>query len=233
MKGSLPRAILLDFYGTVVEEDDVPIGEICGRLSAASPLKVTAAEISSYWSQIFRQLCSRSFGAAFQLQRELAMFSLQQVLQHFKVDLDAAVLCQVLYEYWARPVIFPESKDILAQCEIPVCLVSNVDNAELQSALGHNSLHFDYIVTSEDCKAYKPRQEMFMKALSLVGLPEAEVLHVGDSFNSDVRGAKNQGMPVLWVNRKEKPVPSIDVSADYVSVDLTGLLTILDREKGG
>jgi 2-haloalkanoic acid dehalogenase type II len=233
MKGSLPRAILLDFYGTVVEEDDVPFGEICGRISAASPLKVAAAEIASYWSHVFRQLCSRSFGDTFQLQRELVLLSLRQVLQHFRVDLDAIVLSQILYDYWAHPVIFPESKGILAQCEIPICLVSNIDNTELYSALEYNGLHFDYIVTSEDCRAYKPRQEMFIKALSLVGLPEADVLHVGDSFNSDVRGAKGRGMPVLWVNRKEKPHPSIGISADYVSLDLTGLLTILGREKGG
>jgi len=233
MKGSLPRAILLDFYGTVVEEDDVPIGEICGRISAVSPLKVTAAEVGFYWSHIFSQLCSQSFGATFQPQKDLELLSLRHVLQHYEANLDALVLSQVLYEYWAHPAIFPESKDILAQCEIPMCVVSNIDNVELQSALEHNSLHFDYIVTSEDCKAYKPRREVFEKALSLVGLSGTEVLYVGDSFNSDVRGAKGQGMPVLWINRKEKAVPSIDVSADYVSADLTGLLTILEREKGG
>lgn len=232
MKGSLPRTILLDFYSTVVEEDDVPIGEICGQISAVSPLKVTAAEVGSYWGHVFAQLCSQSFGATFQPQKELELLSLHHVLQQFEANLDALMLSQVLYEYWAHPAIFPESKDVLAQCGIPICLISNIDNAELQ-VIQHNILHFDYIVTSEDCKAYKPRREVFEKALSLVGLAEAEVLHVGDSFNSDVRGAKSQGMPVLWINRKEKPIPCIDVSADYVSVDLAGLLTILEREKGG
>ena len=229
MNESLPRAILLDFYGTVVEEDDVPIGEICDQVSKVSPLPVTAAEVGSYWSRVFAQLCSPSFGAAFQLQRELERLSLQHVLQHFKADLDADALSQVLYDYWAHPTIFPESKEVLARCRIPVCLVSNIDNAELQSALAHNNLHFQWVLSSEDCKAYKPRQEVFEKALSTVGMSAPEVLHVGDSFNNDVCGAKNLGIPVLWVNRKKKALPGGDFAPDYVSADLTGLSSILEK----
>jgi len=221
---------MLDFYGTVVEEDDVPIGEICGQISVASPLRVTAAEVGSHWGDVFHQLCYQSFGATFQSQKELELISLQHILQHFKADLDARELSEVLYEYWAHPTIFPESKEVLAQCRIPICLISNIDNAELQSALEYNNLHFDCVVTSEDCKAYKPRGEVFQKALSLVGLSRAEVLHVGDSFNSDVRGAKRQGIPVLWVNRKRKAVSSVDLAPDYISTDLTGLLNILGRK---
>lgn len=223
-----PRALLLDFYGTVVEEDDILIGKICDRISKASPLAVTAAKVSSYWGRMFHQMCSQSFGNTFQPQRELERLSLQRVLQHYKADLDGDALSQILYDYWAHPTIFPESREVLVQCRLPACLVSNIDNAELRSALEHNSLCFDWIVTSEDCRAYKPRGEMFQKALSLLGLPKSEILHVGDSLGSDVRGAKSQGIPVLWINRKARSVPCGDETPDYVSSDLTGLLRILE-----
>ncbi len=113
MKNWLPRAILLDFYGTVVEDDDIPIGEICGQISVVSPLGVTASEVGTYWGDVFYQLCSESFGAKFQPQRDLELLSLQNILQHFKADLDGQMLSQILYEYWAQPTIFPESKEVL------------------------------------------------------------------------------------------------------------------------
>ena len=228
MKSSLPRVILLDFYGTVVEEDDVPIGEICGQISAVSPLGVSAGEVGSYWSDVFHQMCSRSFGDTFQTQRELELITLKRVLRHFEVGLNAEALSEALYEYWSHPAMYPESKEVLAQCRVPICVLSNIDNVDLESALEHHKLRFDWLVNSEDCRAYKPRGEVFEKALSIVGVSGDEALHVGDSFNSDVCGAKKQGIPVLWVNRKRKVASSADLAPDYVSTDLTGLLGILE-----
>jgi len=230
MKSSLPRVILLDFYGTVVEEDDVPIGEICSQISAVSPLGVSAVEVGSHWSDLFRQMFSESYGAAFQSQRELELVSLKHILRHFEADLDAEALSEALYEYWSHPAMYPESKEVLAQCQIPICVVSNIDNVDLYSALKHNDLRFDWVLTSEDCRAYKPRGEVFEKALSIVGVSGDEALHVGDSFNSDVCGAKQQGIPVLWVNRKKKAASGADLAPDYISTDLTGLLGITGRK---
>jgi 2-haloalkanoic acid dehalogenase type II len=229
VRGLLPRAILLDYYGTVVEEDDVPIGKICNEISQTSRLRTTAVEIASYWSRLFRELCNQSFGDRFQTQKELELISLQHVLEHFEADLDASALSESLYDYWAHPAIFPKSKEVLAECRIPVCIVSNIDNAELQSALSYNDLRFDWIVTSEDCRAYKPRSELFEKALSLLGLSAGEVLHVGDSLNSDVRGAKSQGIRVLWINRKKREASSADETPEYISTDLTGLSAFFER----
>ena len=228
MTDFLPRAILLDFYGTVVEDADIPFGKICDNISQTSNLRVTAVEIASYWSNLSRELCNQSFGARYCSQKELELLSVQRVLQHFEAELDADALTESLYAYWAHPTIFPESKEVLAKCKIPVCLVSNIDNAELQSALRHNVLRFDLVVTSEDCRAYKPRSEIFEKALSLLDLSPEEVLHVGDSLNNDVRGAKSQGIRVLWINRKKREVSCADETPDYISNDLTGLLNFFE-----
>ncbi|MBN1580971.1 MAG: HAD family hydrolase [Anaerolineae bacterium] len=224
-----PRAVLLDFYGTIVQEDDVPIAEICAKIAQAARRTTTVSEVGRYWGRAFAQLCADSFGPAFQSQKRIEQLSLAQVLDHFGINLDGEALSQVLYRYWAGPTIFPESKRVLDQCDVPLCLVSNIDYAELQSALRHNGLHFDRVVTSEGCRAYKPRPEMFERALALLGVPPDQVIHVGDSLGSDVRGAKAMGIPVLWINRKGRPVPGGELEPDYVAADLTGLLDVLER----
>ena len=223
-----PRGLLLDFYGTVTEGDDAVTGEICQNIAQASSVAVTPADVGSYWGRVYGHMRSQSFGSSYQPQKELGRLSLRRVLQYFESDLDSDGLSQILHEYWSHPGILPSSREVLAQCRIPICLVSNVDNAELQSALRHSSLSFDHVVTSEDCRAYKPRGEMFEKALSLLGLSAPDALHVGDSLGSDVHGARSQGIPVLWVNRRNRPAPDKE-PPDYILADLGGLLDILQR----
>jgi 2-haloacid dehalogenase/putative hydrolase of the HAD superfamily len=219
-----PRALLLDFYGTVVQDDDEPLAEICRRVAAASPYAVTAREVGAYWSRSFAAWCARSHGPTFRTQRAIERLSLREVLEHFSGALDAEALSSSLYEYWVRPPLWPESVDGLSQCDVPLCLVSNIDDADLQTALVHNELIFEHVVTSEGCQAYKPRREMFERALKVLGLPPAEVLHVGDSLGSDVRGARQAGMPVLWINRRGRTLPDGAPAPDYVGTDLSSLL---------
>jgi 2-haloacid dehalogenase/putative hydrolase of the HAD superfamily len=218
------RAVLLDFYGTVVHDDDQPLAGICHQVAAASPQPVTAHEVGATWSRAFGNACASSYGPTFRTQRALELCSLQEVLAHYAVALDAEVLSSALYAHWARPALWPESIEGLAQCDVPLCVVSNIDDADLQAALVHNRLYFPHVVTSESCRAYKPRREMFERALDLLGLPAGEALHVGDSLGSDVRGARGAGVPVLWINRRGRALPAGTPAPDHVSPDLTGLL---------
>ena len=45
-------------------------------------------------------------------------------------------------------------------------------------------------------------------ALQKTGLKPNEVIHIGDSIGSDVKGAKSMGIRALWLNRSDKEVPS-------------------------
>lgn len=227
MGNTWPKAVLMDFYGTLVEEIGIPVREICSRISAVSPSGIGETDVVSYWVKIFAELCSGSYGASFRRQSELESLSLQAALDHFHIPLDARILSRGLSDYRAHPRLFSDTKPILDRCPIPICLVTNIDNTEIQSAVQFCNLHFDYIVTSEDCRSYKPRREVFDKALSLLGLAAAEVLHVGDSLHGDVQGAQNLGIKVLWIDRRQRPLPDSNVRPEYTSNDLNGILEIL------
>jgi 2-haloalkanoic acid dehalogenase type II len=222
---SWPKAILLDFYGTIVEDIRLPVREICDRISSASAKKIDEAVVVSYWGKVFARMCSESHGAAFHLQKVLEQLSLKDALSHFDINLDSLVLSQTISDYRAHPRIFPESQSVLSRCLLPLCLVTNIDNAEIYSAVQYLNLHFNHIVTSEDCKAYKPRKEAFEKALALLGQKAEDVLHVGDSLQSDVKGAQNLGIPVLWIDRRKRPLDSW-IKPEYIADSLSGLLDI-------
>ena len=127
------RALLLDFYGTLVDEDTDVIEaicqEVCRNAQAASP-----AEVARTWSSIFRELTSVSLGTAFRLQRDLAQMSLAATVSRYHSAADPDALLEAQFSYWQRPRIQPDTQELLATT-LPACLVSNIDRADLVAAL--------------------------------------------------------------------------------------------------
>ena len=153
------RAILLDFYGTIVHEDDVVIAAVTGQIADSIDRTEAAAEIGSYWWRSFSSLCQESFGEAFRPQRTLERESLRRTLENFESPLDPDRLSSLLYDYWQRPALFDDAAQFLNRNEIPVCVVSNIDRVDITRAIEHHGLNLERIITSEDARAYKPRGE--------------------------------------------------------------------------
>ncbi len=220
------QCIFLDFYGTLVEEDDEIIDQIVRSIARVSPVSSDPKEIGDKWN--FSEICKGSFDNNFRTQRTLERESLQHLLDIFKVDLDADLLSSELYSYWENPEILDGTMKFLETLTIPVCIVSNIDRADIMSAMENLDLKFDSVVTSEDCRCYKPRKEMFQKALKLMDVLPNEVIHIGDSFSSDVLGAYNAGIDSAWLNRKSVSNGG-SIEPDYVISSLQEIFAILNN----
>jgi 2-haloalkanoic acid dehalogenase type II len=223
-----PRALLLDFYGTLVHEDTTVIQAICREVSRSAPA-ASPAEVARTWSSAFSALTAASYGPGFRPQRDLARMSLTDTLHYHHSTADPDSLLEAQFAYWQRPQIHADTQELLATM-IPACVVSNIDRADLAAALAHHELtgRFTHLVTSQDARAYKPRPEMFTTALRLLGLGPHEVVHVGDSLTSDVAGAARLGIPVAWVSRQRRPAPQAGPRPTYEVADLGELLVLLD-----
>jgi 2-haloalkanoic acid dehalogenase type II len=224
-----PQALMIDFYGTLVEEIHLPVKAICDRVCGASSQKIKEQDFVQYWVKIFSRLSLESYGVNFKLLKEIEQQSLQAAIDHFGIDLDASDLSRELIHYRGHPKLFPESQTVVDSLTIPVCLLTNIDNAEIQSALRFTGLSFNWVVTSEDCRAYKPRPEVFQNALSIMGKKAFEVLHVGDSWQGDIQGAQTMEIPVLWIDRRHRPLPDGAQPPDYTASDLNSLTELLSR----
>lgn len=220
------KAVFLDFYGTLVHEDDVFIKEICEKILLSSAAPATLEEISKYWWETFSSLFQSSYGDTFQTQRQLELTALEETLTRFQSSEDASRLCEELFNYWQAPDIFPETKAFLAQLQLPIIIVSNIDRNDIEAAIAKHGFIFQHMITSEDVRSYKPRPHIFQQALEQFKLNANEVLHVGDSLLSDVGGAQQLGIKVAWINRKGKSLPP-SCSPDHVVTSLTELLQIL------
>ena len=220
--------MLLDFYGTVVHEDGPVITGICERIAASAASVVTAAQVGGLWATAFARECGASFGATFKSQRAAARDSLVRVLDEVRSPEDPEFLCSPQFEYWQRPLLYDDTKDFFARIDLPVCIVSNIDRTDLEQAMDHHGIVVNHVITSEDVRSYKPRPELFTRALELLGVAPGAALHVGDSLSSDVAGANRLGIPVAWVNRSARRAH--DQAALWAEVaDLVTVATLLHQ----
>ena len=200
------KAFFLDFYGTIVHEDGEVIKKITKIIYDTGKVK-NPSEVDSFWWKDFQTMFMNSYGDAFETQRALEKKSLEHTLEQFESSADAKELSEMMFAHWVNPPIFEDSKEFFEKSPLPVYVVSNIDTADILEAMDFHGLKAAGVFTSEDAKSYKPRKELFELALKKSGLNADEVIHIGDSLSSDVKGANSLGIRALWLNRFGKEIP--------------------------
>lgn len=216
------KAVFLDFYGTVVHEDGEVIKKITKIIMETGSVDAEN-KIGAFWWNEFQTIYMNAYGETFETQRALEYKSLEKTLREFKSNADPAKLSEMMFAHWIKPPIFEESKEFFETCPVPVYIVSNIDTADIVSALEYHELKPAGVFTSEDAQSYKPRKELFQLALQETGLKNNEVIHIGDSLSSDVKGAGALGINTIWLNRSFREVP-VGVTA------IGNLLEVFDTE---
>jgi 2-haloacid dehalogenase len=82
-----------------------------------------------------------------------------------------------------------------------IAVVSNVDDDLFAATARRLEIPFDYVITAQQARAYKPSLQMFKLAQQRTGVSTAEWLHAGQSIYHDVIPARSLGIATVWVNR--------------------------------
>jgi len=219
------KALLLDFYGTLVHEDHEVLIPTCKRIAETAKVPVDPQWLSRHWPYV--ELCNRYNGENFKLQRDIELEAAKVVVERYGCPIDPAEIGAAMTRYVARPTVYEDADWFVANAPLPICIVSNIDNRELASAIARAGWRFAHVVTSEDARVYKPRREIFELALDAVGARPQEVLHAGDSPASDVFGAGRLGIDTVWVNRLRRVFPAELERPTFEVADLKGLHELL------
>lgn len=102
----------------------------------------------------------------------------------------------------------------------PLTVVSNgfVESQYLKLRKSTLEPYFTHVVLSEEVGAQKPNPLIFEQALRINGIKAGEALMIGDSYTSDVEGARAAGIDQMWFRRNG------DDSFGIVSKDGCGTL---------
>ncbi len=204
-----PRAILLDALGTLIAlHPPAPLlrteleRRFGVRVSAGDAERAIAAEIAYYRAHLDEGRDPEALAALRRRCAERLRDALPPPAQAQVSDLPGlteALLAALRFSP------FGDTRPALARLRrlgLRLVVVSNWD-VSLHAVLERLGLGvvLDAVVTSAEAGVRKPAPAIFERALALVGVTAPEAIHVGDSVEEDVAGARAAGIVPVLVRR--------------------------------
>ncbi len=83
-----------------------------------------------------------------------------------------------------------------------LAVISNIDDDLFAGTAKHLKVEFDWLITAQQVRSYKPSTRHFEIALETMGIPPEKLLHVAQSVYHDIVPATSLGISTVWVNRR-------------------------------
>lgn len=123
--------------------------------------------------------------------------------------------------------VLPEADEVVRALaeKYPLTIVSNGFHEVQYYKVAHSGLQdcFTHILVSDEIGINKPQPEIFQIALDRNGVTAEQAIMIGDSYSSDIAGAKNAGIDQIWLHRGET-----DETATYIVPKLADVLKIVN-----
>ena len=133
-----------------------------------------------------------------------------------------------LHDWFQQPeqwLIYPEVPEMLQRVQALGLSQGVISDwgTELVSLLHAHDVsdHLEFVVASAAVGAAKPHPDIFHYALARAGLQADDVLYIGDSYISDVLGARTAGIAAVLIDREQR-APAVDCPV------VTSLLDVLE-----
>jgi len=192
------KAIFFDFWGTLVENGiRSPVKQV------KWDLRLTDTEFSDYIVKFEEVFMTKEF--------EDLKQGFEEVAKAFNIDAPDYVI-EKLIGMWNKNSIlakpYDETMGVLEELkkDYKLILICNTDSSSVNSVLEKFDMkkYFDVIALSCETGLLKSNKKSFSEALKKLKIKKSEAVMVGDSMESDVKGAENAKIKAILVDRNEK-----------------------------
>ncbi len=83
-----------------------------------------------------------------------------------------------------------------------LAVITNCDDDLFALSEQRLGVRFDWVITAEQARSYKPSTSNFELAFATLGVPRERILHVAQSLYHDHVPAQALGMTTVWVDRR-------------------------------
>jgi 2-haloacid dehalogenase len=99
---------------------------------------------------------------------------------------------------------FTDSADALARLaqRFRLGVITNCDDDLFAASKRRLGVEFEWVVTAQQARSYKPAERCFELAFERLGLPRERILHVAQSLFHDHVTAKRLGLTTVWIDRR-------------------------------
>jgi len=193
------RGLSLDGYGALLEGGPDTMPRVLRGLFADRGKPVDRVAEDLWRKALHSQYAADPFVAFREVHRRV----FHDMFARFGIQGDVEDCIDQAFDEYRLAKAYPEVRSVLREleAEVAMAIVSNMDTMVLLDALHRNGLAFTFIVTSEEEQRYKPSTSIFQRAIRYLGLPAANILHIGDSYLEDVVGPTSVGMGSVLMRR--------------------------------
>jgi 2-haloacid dehalogenase len=122
----------------------------------------------------------------------------------------------------------PEVPAVLARLRkhYRLAIISNTSDDLIAGTVSAIGTPFDFVVTAQQARAYKPDHRLFQHAYATIGVTKDQTIHVAMGQVSDLKVCKELGIRSVWIDRESEPLNPA-WQPDTVLNDLSGLPELL------
>lgn len=139
----------------------------------------------------------------YRLYREVLAQTIRGIGTDFGVDIvdDAARGFAKSVGDWPA---FPDSTAALRRLgqRFKLAVITNCDNDLFAASNERLGVRFDWVITAEKARSYKPSVRNFELAFATIPISRERILHVAQSLYHDHVPAKSLGMTTVWIDRR-------------------------------
>ena len=191
-------AITFDCYGTLIDWEQ---GILNALQPVLAPHGVDASE-DELLERYARHEAALEAGDYLPY-REILASSLRGLCEELGFsasDEDARGFAQAIGDWPAFHDTAPALRRLHGRFKLGV--ITNCDRDLFALSNRRLGVSFDWVVTAEDARAYKPSLAPFERAFETIDVPRERILHAAQSLFHDHVPAKRLGLTTVWVDRR-------------------------------
>jgi 2-haloacid dehalogenase len=192
------EALTFDCYGTLIDWEAGILAGIRPVLDARG-VKATDDELLAEFATAEATLEA----GPYLRYREILGRCLREVAADHAVAPDLADVAAFADSVGEWPA-FPDSIEALRRLRerFRLGVITNCDDDLFARSAARLETDFDWVVTAQMARGYKPNPHNFEVAFERIGLPRERILHVAQSLFHDHVPAKKLGLTTVWIDRR-------------------------------
>jgi 2-haloacid dehalogenase len=189
-------ALTFDCYGTLI---DWETGLLAALRDALPGVEARDDELL----ETYAAAEAEAEGGPYVSYRDVLATGLRAVAQAHGADVADDVVTRFSESVRDWPA-FPDSATALRRLHerFRLGVITNCDTDLFVASSARLGVDFDWVVTAEMARSYKPSARNFELAFETIPVPPEQILHVAQSLFHDHVPAKRLGMTTVWIDRR-------------------------------
>lgn len=202
----MAKAVFLDYTGTILQTGGPDIEEMMDRFTKGANF-ASQQEALRWWFSELGVMEQHAYQDSFVPEEELCMRILEKAVREKGLKEDLLQMQRLNVSFWMYAPLYSDVRYFFEQCTNPIYIITNNSEEYVKICLRRNGLHANAVISADSVRAYKPRRELFEKALETAGVDGSEGIMIGDSTR-DMEGASSVGMSCILLDRHKDQVGS-------------------------